>query len=58
MYHWGLAQGLIALFGVIFILPESPKFLYTHKRFDEARELLKKIAKFNRGVCKKDTILL
>ena len=28
-------------------IPESPRFLYANKRYDEAREVLKKVAKFN-----------
>jgi len=30
-----------------FVVPESPKWLYTWKRFDEARQVLKYIASFN-----------
>jgi hypothetical protein len=38
--------GIIALVGII-ILPESPKFLITKKRYDEARVAISKIAKAN-----------
>ena len=31
----------------MFFIPESPKFLYTHKKFEEARQTLLNIAKFN-----------
>jgi hypothetical protein len=31
----------------IFILPESPKFLYLKNRFDESRQALSFVAKFN-----------
>ena len=30
-------------------LPESPKWLYANNRFDEAREILKSIAKTNKS---------
>ena len=29
-------------------LPESPKFLYSHQKYDRARQVLKTIAKINR----------
>jgi hypothetical protein len=28
-------------------IPESPRFLYANKRFDEARDVLKTVARFN-----------
>lgn len=37
-----------AIFCVLLVkFPESPKFLYTNRRFDEARATLKEIAKTN-----------
>ena len=39
--------GFIAMMGAIFILPESPKFLISKKRFDEARLAINHIASFN-----------
>lgn len=44
--------GVIALAistAAMFIIPESPKFLYSCKKYDEARESLVKIAKFNKS---------
>jgi hypothetical protein len=38
---------VISILGIL-ILPESPKFLYEKKRFDECREVFKYIAKFNK----------
>ena len=34
---------ILFFFGV----PESPKWLFTKKRFDEAKEVIKKVASFN-----------
>jgi len=34
------------MMGTIFFVPESPKFLVTKKRYDEARDAINKIAKF------------
>jgi len=31
----------------VLVLPESPKYLYSKQRFDEARDSLKYIAKIN-----------
>jgi hypothetical protein len=48
---WFQIYGVIALSVstlACFILPESPKFLYSYKRYDEARNALKFIARFNR----------
>jgi len=42
--------GIIGALVIVFLvsaLPESPKFLYANRRFDECRDVLKKIAKFN-----------
>ena len=35
------------MFVAIFLLPESPKYLYSKMRFDEAREAMSYIARFN-----------
>lgn len=39
--------GIIAMFIAIFFLPESPKYLYSKQKFDEARASLNYIARFN-----------
>lgn len=39
--------GIIAMFTAIFVLPESPKFLYSKQKFDQARASLNYIAKIN-----------
>jgi len=48
-----------AIICLVMLLPESPKFLYANRRFDEARKNLKKIAVYNgsaRGVVEIDSI--
>lgn len=53
--HWlwiqllGIAGTSIALLASVFIIPESPKFLYIKKRFDESRKVLQYIAWFNQS---------
>lgn len=42
-----IVLGSLNLLCVILLVPESPKYLYSHKRFDEARDSLSRIAKFN-----------
>ncbi len=32
----------------VLLIPESPKYLYSNKKFEKAKEMLKYIAKFNR----------
>lgn len=44
---FGLALIAASTIGCV-MLPESPKFLYEKKRYDEARKVFEKIAKFNR----------
>jgi hypothetical protein len=39
--------GIIILFVALLILPESPKYLYSKQLFQETRESLAIIAKFN-----------
>ena len=39
--------GIIAMFITIFILPESPRYLYSKQKFEEARKSLNYIAVFN-----------
>lgn len=41
-------MNLIAIFG-LYILPESPEYLYCFYRFQECREIIFKIAKWNSG---------
>jgi len=43
----GIAGTFFAFVVTIFILPESPKFLYLKNRFDESRQALSFVAKFN-----------
>ena len=39
--------GIISFIGTLFFIPESPKFLISMKRFDEARAVISYIAKIN-----------
>lgn len=39
--------GIITLFVAVLILPESPKYLYSKQRFEEARDSLRYIATIN-----------
>jgi hypothetical protein len=39
---------LVAMIGTIFLMPESPKYLLSKKRYDDAREAINYIAKFGR----------
>lgn len=39
--------GIITMFIGIFVLPESPRYLYTKQRFNESRASLNYIANFN-----------
>ena len=41
---------MIVVFVAIFFFPESPKFLYSKQKFEEARNSLLYIAKFNRNI--------
>ena len=41
---------IFMIFATLYLLifvPESPKWLYTWKRFDESKEVLTKVAKYN-----------
>lgn len=47
--NWiALGLALLSLVSVAVWLPESPRFLYSRKRFDEARTVIKKIASVNK----------
>ena len=39
--------GIITMLFAIFFLPESPHYLYSKQKYDEARESLKFISKIN-----------
>lgn len=45
---YGAATNFVALF-LLFWIPESPKFLYSEKRFKECITTLQKMKKFNTG---------
>jgi len=52
--NWYYDHSVAILFGCFLLylnyqLPESPKYLYVNKRFDETREILKIVAKNNRA---------
>ena len=53
--HWlwihlaGLIGTLISFIVAVFIIPESPKFLYLKKRYGESKKILKYIARFNQS---------
>lgn len=42
----GVLFNLLAIIG-IFKIPESPEYLYSYYKFDECREVIKKIAEWN-----------
>ena len=44
---FGCIIGLISFVGTYFLIPESPKFLITMKRYEEARTAISYIAKMN-----------
>ena len=45
---FGCSVGLLSLAGMTFYLPESPKFLISKKRYDDARSAISYMAKVNR----------
>ena len=48
--------GAFILIAVVCGIPESPKYLYAKRRFDEARETLKIIARHNGNKLKSSEI--
>ena len=44
---FNLALIVVITFIIIVQLPESPQYLYSRERFDEARTALEQIARFN-----------
>lgn len=53
LHYCGTLMTVVGLFFVVCFLPESPKFLYSKGRFNEARDSLRAIARFN-GFSAKD----
>jgi hypothetical protein len=49
--------GIIVLIVATIVFPESPKFLYSKQKFEEARESLAFMAKFNRNFNYKNNFL-
>lgn len=47
MNYFLTGYSIVVLALILFILPESPKFLIANKRYEEASKLLTKIARFN-----------
>lgn len=51
--HWwpfqlyGIGMNLLCCLALFFI-PESPKYLYSKRRYEEAKKVIRYIAKFNR----------
>ena len=45
--HFIGISGIIITFYFLLKIPESPKYLFVNNRFDEATDLLMKIAKYN-----------
>jgi hypothetical protein len=44
---FAIVLNFVAVFGSIFFLPESPKYFHCKKKWDELRQTLTIIAKFN-----------
>ena len=44
----GVVGAFVAI-ALVIVIPESPKFMYANNRFDEARKILKIVAKYNRS---------
>lgn len=51
--YYGLVLSILALVGLYYV-PETPKFLYSMKKYDEAREVLKYMAKVNKHIIAKE----
>ena len=46
--NWiGLILASISMLLTLIWLPESPRFLHSHKRFDEARKVMERISRIN-----------
>ena len=41
--------GAVVVVGFVAVIPESPKYMYANRRFDETKEILKVIAKKNKA---------
>ena len=48
MHIFGIAGAIAITIIIFFTIPESPKYHYANKRFDETRKILKFVAKWNK----------
>lgn len=44
-----LLFAVISFFTVLLLVPESPRFYYSKKRFNECRQVMSKVHKMNKG---------
>lgn len=48
VHLFGVCGAFVAI-AMVSIVPESPKFMYANNRFNEAREILKTVARWNKS---------
>jgi len=46
LHYFGFYASIFVI-NLVFQLPESPKYLFANARYDEARDVINQIAKFN-----------